>query len=372
MKFEIIKKGTYYKERIGKLHLPYGEVETPVFMPVGTQGMIKTLSHTDVENLGYNLILNNTYHLYLRPGIDVLKSFGGIRNLTKWKGNLLTDSGGFQVYSLSSLRKIQENGIHFSSHIDGSKHFFTPEKVIEIQNVIKSDIIMPLDICSPINTNYDEAVHFLNLTLNWAKRSKFYLKNQTDDSQILFGIVQGNFYKDLRKKCIEQLAEIDFPGYSIGGLSVGEGEKIMYEITDYCTSHLPVEKPVYLMGVGEPVNILNCIELGVDMFDCVYPTRVARNATVFTENGKLLLKNKENEKCENPIENGCDCFTCLNYSRAYLRHLFKAKEIVALYLATIHNLKFMHNFIKKIKKSIISNNFIKFKEEFLKKYLNSN
>ncbi len=372
MGFKVIKEGSSCKERYGVLSLSFGEIETPVFMPVGTLGMVKTLDFNDIENLGFKLILNNTYHLYMRPGMAVIETASGIRNLSGWKYNRLTDSGGFQIFSLANLRQYQLEGVRFSSHIDGSKHFFTPEIIIDLQRKIGSQIIMPLDVCTKVGISHRKAIDANNITSHWAKRSKeHWLKTDPEQTQALFGITQGNFYKDLRQNSIEELVELDFPGYSIGGLSVGEEKEMMYDFTDFSTEYLPKDKPRYLMGVGEPTDIIHAVERGIDMFDSVFPTRVARNATVFTENGRLLLRNETNKFDFEPIDKNCNCYVCQNFSKAYLRHLFKANELLVLRLTTIHNLYFIFSLMKNIRKSIFENNFNNFKNDFLKKYLNS-
>ena len=369
MFFNVTHSGSSYKERVGVLKLPYGDIETPIFMPVGTLGMVKALTSQEVKELDYNLILNNTYHLYLRPGMDVITAAGGIRGLSGWKGNLLTDSGGFQVFSLSSMRKIQTDGVEFTSHVDGFKHFFTPEKVISIQQRIGSNIIMPLDVCTETNISIEDVRKSDEITLKWAEQSKTYWdRTNKKYSQFLFGIVQGNFFKETRERAAKSLVDLDFPGYSIGGLSVGEPKETMGEILDFTTNFLPLDKPRYLMGVGEPIDIINSVERGIDMFDSVYPTRVARNATVFTWNGRLLLRNLANKYDFSPIDKECTCWVCENLSRAYLRHLFHCGELVVFKLVTIHNLHFINELMKKIRKHIKENTFKEFQVDFLKRY----
>lgn len=366
MLFQIDTQGSYKKERTGKLMLKRGVVETPVFMPVGTLGMIKTLSPNEINELDFKLILSNTYHLYLQPGIEVLKEFKGLHNFVNWDKNLLTDSGGFQVFSLSSLTKVLEEGIEFKSHLDGSKHLFSPQKVLDIQNVIGSEIMMPIDQCTPPEISKKEAHAANERTVRWAKESKTYLEQHIIHNRLkppsLFAITQGNFFFDIRKISIDSLVELDFEGYAIGGVSVGEDKTLTNEIIDFSTDHLPINKPRYLMGVGKPGDLIHGVEAGIDMFDSVYPTRVGRNATVFTRNGPLILRNQTNKFDSSPIEKDCECYTCKNFSRAYLRHLFKSKELLALRLASYHNLYFIKTLMDNMRKAISEDCFKTFKE----------
>ena len=366
IKYRVIKKDTRTKARLGILETPHGVIETPVFMPVGTQATVKAMTPDELKEMGATIILGNTYHLYLRPGHKIIEKAGGLHKFMNWDRAILTDSGGFQVFSLSSLRKITEDGVEFRSHIDGSKHFFTPEKVIEIQNSLGADIIMSFDECAPYPADYDYVKKSMELTIKWAERGKKAHKNT--DRQALFGIVQGGTYKDLRKECAERLVDMDFPGYAIGGLSVGEPKDLMYEIIDFTTDYLPHDKPRYLMGVGTPEDLIEGVIRGVDMFDCVLPTRIARNGTVFTSRGKLIVRDAPYAEDFSPLDEECDCYTCRNYSRAYLRHLFKAKEILAARLATYHNLYFLIKLMEKIREAIRQERLLEFKEEFLKKY----
>lgn len=366
IKYRVIKKDTRTKARLGILETPHGVIETPVFMPVGTQATVKAMTPEELKEMGATIILGNTYHLYLRPGHKIIEKAGGLHKFMNWDRAILTDSGGFQVFSLSSLRKITEDGVEFRSHIDGSKHFFTPEKVIEIQNSLGSDIIMSFDECAPYPADYDYVKRSMELTIKWAERGKKAHKNT--DRQALFGIVQGGTYKDLRRECAERLVDMDFPGYAIGGLSVGEPKDLMYEIIDFTTDYLPHDKPRYLMGVGTPEDLIEGVIRGVDMFDCVLPTRIARNGTVFTSRGKLIVRDAPYAEDFSPLDEECDCYTCKNYSRAYLRHLFKAKEILAARLATYHNLYFLIKLMEKIREAIRQERLLEFKEEFLKKY----
>ncbi|MBI5206555.1 MAG: tRNA guanosine(34) transglycosylase Tgt, partial [Candidatus Firestonebacteria bacterium] len=311
------------------------------------------------------LILNNAYHLYLRPGIDIIREAGGLHSFMNWDGAILTDSGGYQIFSLKGLNKVTEQGVYFSSHIDGSKHFISPETSMKMQEDLGADIIMSLDDCSPFPCEYEMANKSLNLTINWAKKCRH---AHEDTNQILFGIIQGSIYKDLRMKSVEALIEIGFGGYAIGGLSVGEDRNTMYEILKYTVPIMPESKPRYLMGVGTPEDILNAVECGVDMFDCVMPTRVARNGSIYTRKGRISMKSAEFAKDFGPLDKECGCYTCKNYSRAYLRHLFSAGEILVLRLNTIHNLHFIYKLMEDIQKSIMANNFVEFKNEFMEKY----
>ncbi|MGC8765663.1 MAG: tRNA guanosine(34) transglycosylase Tgt [Brevinematia bacterium] len=358
--------------RAGVLKLPHGVVHTPVFMPVGTQASVKTLSSEELEEIGAEIILGNAYHLYLRPGVEVIKLAGGLHRFMHWKRNILTDSGGFQVFSLSELNEISDEGVIFQSHIDGSYHLMNPEKSIQIQYEAGADIIMCFDQCVEGNADEAENLKAIKRTIRWAKESKdsfCKLSTQYDKKQSLFGIIQGGIFENLRLKCTEEIVGIGFDGYAIGGLSVGEKKEDMYRMTEVVTSHLPFDKPRYLMGVGVPEDILTAIELGVDMFDCVFATRSARNGTAFTMDGKLNLRRSDLAFQFGPIDPECDCFACKNYTRSYIRHLFKAKEILALRLASIHNLRFLINLTKEARESILKGNFKKFKEQFLNRYL---
>ena len=371
MIFEVLNQSSSFRARIGKLTLARGSIQTPVFMPVGTLAAIKAIPHHFLDDMGIQIILANTYHLYLRPGLDVLKSFGGIHHFQSWEKPILTDSGGFQVFSLSSLSKITDEGYHFRSHIDGSKHFFSPQGVMEIQKIIDSDIIMPLDQCIAYDSEEELIKTSVKRTVEWAKISKQvnHELNQGNNKQSLFGIVQGAGSKEWRKTCLEQLQEIDFEGYSIGGLSVGESKEEMYDICDYTADKLPYDKPRYLMGVGAPEDLVEAIARGVDMFDCVLPTRNARNATVYSYDGKILLKNKANQLLDEPIDKTCQCYTCQRYSRGYLHHLFKAKEMNAYILASIHNLYFFERLTSDIRESINKNQFDSFYTSFNAGYI---
>jgi queuine tRNA-ribosyltransferase len=371
LKFEVKAKDLHSKARAGYFETSHGTVETPIFMPVGTQGTVKAVNQQYLaDDINAQIILGNTYHLYLRPGTDVLEKAGGIHSFINWQRPVLTDSGGYQVFSLSELRKLKPDGVEFRSHLDGSKHFFTPEKVINIQRSIGSDIMMPLDECTPYPCEYEYAVKSQKLTSQWAVENKKAFENTTSlygYDQYLFGIVQGSVYKDLREKSVIDLSSLDFSGYSIGGLAVGEPAETMYEIVDFCTDLLPESKPRYLMGVGRPENILEAIERGVDMFDCVMPTRNARNSYLFTWNGILSMRNARYKDEFTPVDSECTCYTCRTYTRAYLRHLFVAKEILALELATIHNLHFYLDLTSKAREAILGGNFSLWKNEVINK-----
>ena len=340
----------------------HGEVQTPVFMPVGTQGTVKALLPETLSELGVEMILGNTYHLYLRPGHQLIRDLGGLHHFMHWDKPILTDSGGFQVYSLGALRKINEAGVLFQSHIDGSRHFISPEIAVSIQEALGSDIVMCLDECTPYPVTLREAEKSLDLTLQWAVRSKKAAKNS---EQALFGIVQGGMYPDLRKKSVEKLVEINFDGYALGGLSVGEPKEIMMNTVININPLLPFDKPRYLMGVGLPEDIVACVDHGVDLFDCVIPTRSARNGLLFTNHEKVVIKHARYRDDPLPVDRLCDCYTCRNYSRAYLRHLFMAKEILAMVLNTIHNVRFYMRLMERIREAIREDRYLEFKEKFL-------
>ncbi|MCK5032230.1 MAG: tRNA guanosine(34) transglycosylase Tgt [Calditrichia bacterium] len=368
MKFSLINTDQNSKARAGILETHHGSINTPIFMPVGTQGTVKTQTPNDLLNNNVQIILGNTYHLYLRPGHQLISEFGGLHKFMNWDKPILTDSGGFQVYSLTELRKISEEGVTFRSHIDGSKHLFTPQNVVDIQMHIGSDIMMVLDECTPYPCSFEYAENSINLTNNWAEIARDYW-NKTDQlygySQALFGIVQGSVFKELREKCTGYLTKLNFPGYAIGGLAVGEPKSEMLEMTDFCTDRLPDDKPRYLMGVGTPEDILDCIERGVDMFDCVMPTRNARNGTVFTSKGKVIIKAAKYKQDKNPIDSDCNCYTCLNFTRAYIRHLFNVNEILGMHLATLHNIHYYLELVSEARNQIIKNNFKDWKEKII-------
>ncbi|WP_457644163.1 tRNA guanosine(34) transglycosylase Tgt [Persephonella sp.] len=368
-KFELIKKDG--NARLGRIFTSHGVIETPVFMPVGTQGTVKAVTKDQLLSTKPQIILGNTYHLYLRPGMDVLKHFGGLHRFMNWELPILTDSGGFQVFSLAKEKNVQgkhkaeviltEEGVKFRSHLDGSWHFFTPELVIQIQEIIGSDIIMPLDVCPPYPVSRTTARDAVEKTIRWLERSK---KAKKDNGQALFGIVQGSTYTDLRIESAVKTVEMDMDGYSIGGLSVGEPAEFMYEMTQVVVEILPENKPRYLMGVGTPENIIESVDKGVDMFDCVMPTRNARNGTLFTHYGRLNIKAAKHKLSDEPIDPDCDCYTCRNFSRGYLRHLYNAEEITGMILGTIHNLRYYSLLMEKIRKSIKEGRFSQFKKDF--------
>ena len=356
------------KARAGVLTTDHGEVETPVFMPVGTRGSVKAIEQRELEEVGAQIILGNTYHLYLRPGIDTLKSAGGLHKFIGWNKPILTDSGGYQVYSLTDLRKIEEKGVTFKSHLDGSTHVFSPEGVVLIERQIGADIIMVLDECTPFPCERQYARESNELTLRWAERCKeTFEKNPAlyGHAQALFGIVQGSTYEDIREISARKLVTIGFDGYAIGGLAVGEPKEEMYRITEVCESILPASKPRYLMGVGTPQNLLESIERGVDMFDCVLPTRNGRNAMLFTRHGALNIKNAAYNADFNPVDAECKCYTCRTFTRAYVRHLFHVKEILALQLATIHNLSFYLWMFREARKQILAHEYSSWKLRML-------
>jgi queuine tRNA-ribosyltransferase len=360
--FKIVHKDKATNARIGILETSHGIVETPVFMPVGTQATVKALSSEDVKYCGSGIILGNTYHLYLRPGMDIIKNAGGLHKFMSWDRVILTDSGGFQVFSLATLMKVREEGVEFNSHVDGSRHFLTPEKVIELQYELGSDIMMPLDECLHYPSTKDKAEKSLALTNRWARRSKDQM--QKHGSGLLFGIVQGSTYPDLRKRAAEELVSIGFDGYSIGGLSVGEPQELMLEMMGNAIRYLPEDKPRYAMGVGMPHDFFNAIEMGVDMFDCVVPTRNARNGAAYTNEGRLIIRNGEYSRDMRPLSESCDCIVCKNYSRSYIRHLFNTQEILGLRLTSLHNVYFYVHLLDRIREAIKQDRFLELKEEF--------
>lgn len=367
LNFEIKKIDKKTGARYGVLHLPHGDVETPVFMPVGTQATVKAMTPDEMkEEVKSSLILSNTYHLYLRPGSKLVREAGGLHQFMNWDRNILTDSGGFQVFSLGALRKISEEGVEFRSHIDGSKHFISPEKSMEIQNDLGSDIMMCFDECAPYPATYEYVQKSMERTTRWAKRCIEYHKNT--ETQALFGIVQGGFYKDLRKKSANDLAALDFPGYAIGGISVGEPKAEFLDILRYTAPLLPENKPRYLMGVGTPDYLIEAAIAGVDMCDCVLPTRMARNGSALTHYGKVNLLNATHIHNFTTLDPDCDCYTCQHYSRSYLHHLFKAKEILGARLLSIHNLRFLVKLMEDVRQSIKDERLLEFRDEFYAKF----
>ncbi len=352
------------RARLGRIATAHGEIATPAFAPVGTQATVKALDPRDLRELGAELILSNTYHLYLRPGAGVVEEMGGLHRFMGWDGPILTDSGGFQVFSLAENRKLSDEGVEFRSHIDGSRHFFTPERVVRVQEQLGADIIMCLDECAePSDRAYNEEA--LARTHAWARRCR---DAQSRTDQALFGIVQGGVFADLRRQSAQFLTDLDFPGYAIGGLSVGESKEQMYAMLDVTVPLLPADKPRYLMGVGAPEDLVEGVARGVDLFDCVLPTRLARNAALFTRRGRINIRNARFERDPAPIEAGCGCYTCQHFSRAYLRHLFKAREILGARLATIHNVHFLLQLMRDVRQAIAADRFQAFKEEFLREY----
>jgi queuine tRNA-ribosyltransferase len=357
MQFELTK--TDGSARLGKITTQRGIINTPAFMPVGTNATVKAMDPDEMKGLDADIILSNTYHLYLRPGHEIIKEVGGLHKFMNWSGPILTDSGGFQVFSLAQLRKIKDNGVEFRSHIDGSLHFLTPELVMEIQGALGSDIAMIFDECTPYPADREYALNSLKLTTAWAKRC-IEAKIQ---SQALFGIVQGGMYKDLRKQSADELIALDFDGYALGGLSVGEPKELMYEMVNYATPLLPKEKPRYLMGIGDLLDVLEAVAAGIDMFDCVMPTRNARNGALFTSQGRISIKREEFKKDSGPLDPNCNCYTCKNFSRSYLRHLFMSKEILSMRLNTMHNIHFFMNFFREMREAIAKNTFNQFRNE---------
>ncbi|HUI71923.1 MAG TPA: tRNA guanosine(34) transglycosylase Tgt, partial [Spirochaetia bacterium] len=352
MSFTVTARDPRCHARTGSLALNHGTVPTPCFMPVGTNATVKAIKNSDLEAIGVNLILGNTYHLYLRPGTDVIGEAGGLHSFMGWHHNILTDSGGYQIFSLSSFRKVEEEGVLFRSHLDGSSHRLTPDDVLDIQMVLGSDVMMPLDECTPPGISREAAVAALSRTTAWLDRtSRTWRQRRSVMTGELFGIMQGNFFKDLRSRSASEIAEIDLPGYAIGGLSVGEEFPVFRDLLHYSACILPDDKPKYLMGIGTPRYILEAVEAGIDLFDCVFPTRTARNAQVFSQEGPLSLRNEKYKADFRPIDETCECETCRNHTRAYLRHLFKAKEIEAAVLATCHNLAWLHHLVLSIREA---------------------
>ena len=365
--YELIHECKQTGARRGVIHTPHGDIQTPVFMPVGTQATVKSMTPEELKKMvGAQIILSNTYHLYLRPGQDIVKEAGGLHNFMKWDRPILTDSGGFQVFSLGALRTISEEGVEFKSHLDGSKHFFSPESVMKIEEDLGADIIMAFDECVEYPATYEYTKQSMERTTRWAKRCKE--AHTTVEKQALFGIIQGGFYKDLRKKSAEDLVSLDLPGYAIGGISVGEPKEEFLDILNYTTPLMPKDKPRYLMGVGTPDYLIEAVLSGIDMCDCVLPTRIARNGTALTSHGKVVVRNATYERDWNPLDDNCDCYTCKNYTRAYIRHLIKANEILGVRLLSIHNLRFLTNLMERVKIEIEHDNLQNFKEEFFKQY----
>lgn len=365
IKYELLKQEKNTKARLGKLHTNYGVYDTPMFMPVGTQATVKTLSPEELKAMNSAVILSNTYHLWLRPGADIVEKAGGLHKFMNYDGPILTDSGGFQVFSLAKPKDISEEGVKFKSHLDGSNLFLTPEISIGVQNKLDSDIAMSFDECIPYPASYEYAKRSTERTLRWARRGKEVFNNER---QSLFGIVQGGEYTDLREFSAKETVKIGFDGYSIGGTSVGEGKDVMYKMIEDGIRYLPEDKPRYLMGVGEPFDILEGVERGIDMFDCVLPTRIARHGNAFTRDGKMNIKNAKYKDDLAPIESDCDCYACKNYTRAYIRHLITSNETFGARLLSIHNIRFLIKLTEEIREAIKNDNFLEYKENFKRRY----
>lgn len=366
IRYEFIKQCKQTGARLGIVHTPHGSFETPAFMPVGTQATVKTMAPEEIKAMGANMILSNTYHLWLRPGHELVKQAGGLHKFMNWDGAILTDSGGFQVFSLSDMRKITEEGVHFRNHLNGSKMFLSPEKAMEIQNALGADIIMAFDECPPFPATFEYMKASVERTTRWAARCKE--AHARPDEQGLFGIIQGGEYEELRKQSARDLVAMDFPGYAIGGLSVGEPKDIMNRMLEYTTPLMPADKPRYLMGVGSPDSLIDGSIRGIDMFDCVLPTRIARNGTCMTSQGRVVVKNAKYAEDFTPIDPECDCYTCKNYTKAYIRHLIKADETFGIRLTSTHNLHFLQNLMRQIRQAIREDRLGDFREEFFEKY----
>ena len=360
--YELIKTCRQSGARLGRLHTPHGTIDTPCFMPVGTQATVKAMTPRDLNEVGAGIILSNTYHLYLRPGHELVKEAGGLHSFMGWDKPILTDSGGFQVFSLAGINKIREDGVEFRSHIDGRKLFFTPESVMEIEQALGADIAMAFDECAPYPSDEKYTYEAMMRTHRWAKRCK---QAHTREDQALFGIVQGGMYKNLRIESTKTLADMDFIGYGIGGLSVGEPKPLMYEMLEEMMPYMPANKPRYLMGVGSPDCLVEGVIRGIDMFDCVLQTRVARNGLALTRHGRRMIRNKEFERDFRPIEEGCDCYACTHFTRAYVRHLIKANEILAAQLLTMHNIRFTLRLMEDVRKAIAEDRLLDLRKELI-------
>lgn len=364
--YELKKTCKQSGARRGKIQTPHGEIQTPIFMPVGTLATVKSMTPEELKEVGSQIILSNTYHLYMRPGHELVKKAGGLHGFMNWDKPILTDSGGFQVFSLGPLRKITEEGVEFRSHLDGSKHMFTPESVMEVENALGADIMMAFDECAPYPASRDYVKQSLERTTRWLERCK--KSHENSENQALFGIVQGGMYKDLRKQSVEEITAIDLPGYAVGGLSVGEPKNIMYDVLEYTTPLMPEHKPRYLMGVGSPEDLIEGVIRGIDMFDCVLPTRIARNGTAMTSHGKVVVRNATYKEDFSSLDPECDCYTCRNFTKAYIRHLVKTNEILGARLITIHNLHFLLKLMENIRKAIDEDRLLDYREEFYSKY----
>lgn len=361
-KFEVIHEDKKTRARAGRIYTDHGIIETPVFMPLATRAVVKTLTVEELDSMGTQIVLGNTYHLYLRPGLEVIGASGGLHSFMNWNKPILTDSGGFQIFSLSETCKVNDDGVEFRSVYDGSSHFFSPQKAVEIQQRLGADIIMVLDECPPFPASENEVKEAVDRSFEWAKKCK---ESHQKEEQALFGIVQGGVYPALRKISVEKTAELDFPGYGIGGFSVGEPHDMMFDVLDQTIAYLPGNKPRYLMGVGNPTSLLEVIKQGIDMFDCALPTRMARNGAVFTLNGRLNIRNAQHKIDLDPLDKQCNCHVCSNYTRSYLRHLFMLGEILAHRLLTLHNLVFLSNLMKQARQSILEDRFDQFRNDFV-------
>jgi queuine tRNA-ribosyltransferase len=369
--YTLIHQDSKSRARLGRLTTPSGDIDTPAFMPVGTQATVKTLSPRDLEDCGAQVMLSNAYHLFLRPGLDIIKKAGGLHNFMGWQKPILTDSGGYQIFSLAMLRKVTARGVDFQSHIDGFRHFLTPEDVCGIQRDLGSDIVMPLDECVHYPCEKDHASIAMDRTINWAQRSleaSAEIRKAGGKRQLLFGIVQGATYEDLRIECAQRMAPMDFDGFAIGGLSVGEPKDLMYPMAELSISHLPYDKARYLMGVGLPEDLIEAVDRGVDMFDCVAPTRYGRNGTAFTSTGKIVVRNGLYAQDFTPLDKACSCYTCKNFTRAYLRHLFNAEELLGHRLVSGHNIHFYLEIMRSLRQAIAQDRFTEFKKEFFSRY----
>ncbi|WP_035053854.1 tRNA guanosine(34) transglycosylase Tgt [Carnobacterium pleistocenium] len=366
IKYRLIKKEKHTGARLGEIITPHGTFQTPMFMPVGTLATVKSIAPEELESMGASIILSNTYHLWLRPGEDIVEEAGGLHKFMNWDKGILTDSGGFQVFSLSDMRKIEEEGVHFRNHLNGSKMFLSPEKAINIQNKLGPDIMMSFDECPPFDESFDYVKKSVERTSRWAERGLN--AHAKPNSQGLFGIIQGAGFKELRQQSARDLISMDFPGYSIGGLSVGEPKESMDKVLEYTIPLIPEDKPRYLMGVGTADSLIDSVIRGVDMFDCVLPTRIARNGTCMTSKGRVVIKNAQYERDFGPLDAKCNCYTCRNYSRAYIRHLIKSGETFGLRLTSYHNLYFLLNVMKEVRQAIMDDNLLEYRESFFEEY----